>query len=394
MRRTFAIARRILSQFAHDKRTVALLLVAPLVVLWLLSVLLNAEAATPVLALVDVPDAYRQAVEAQDADLVDADLDEAEELLRAGEVDAVLYMDGDDTLVVWLDGSDQTVTASCVSAASSALADMRQDLAADAQDALAEAQDALDELADNAATLAAATGLDLSSLSEGVTLDVQSLSPIQDVQTAYLHGGDDWKMFDFYGPIFIGVFLFAFTFLTSGMSLVNERSAGTMTRFLATPVRPVEVLGGYSLGFGVLALVQSAIILVVAIGVLGFPNEGALWLVVFVSVSMALTSVTMGLLVSGLARNAFQVIQLILLFVVPQVLLCGLFDLSGAPGWLQALSRCMPVTYGIEALRAVMLRGAGPADVALDVAVVWCFIVAFFVLAAVGFRKKRAPRAA
>jgi len=86
------------------------------------------------------------------------------------------------------------------------------------------------------------------------------------------------------------------------------------------------------------------------------------------------------------------VIQLMLLFVVPQILLSGLFDLSAAPGWLQAISACLPLTYGVDALRAIMLRGAGFAQIGLDLTVVWGFAIAFFVLASIGFRKKRAAR--
>ena len=107
-------------------------------------------------------------------------------------------------------------------------------------------------------------------------------------------------------------------------------------------------------------------------------------------VQFALVSVTLGLLVSGLASGAFQVIQLMLLFVVPQILLSGLFDLSSAPGWLQAISACLPLTYGVDALRAVMLRGAGLLQIGFDLAVIWAFVAAFFALAQVGFRKKRA----
>ena len=107
-------------------------------------------------------------------------------------------------------------------------------------------------------------------------------------------------------------------------------------------------------------------------------------------VQFALVSVTLGLLVSGLASSAFQVIQLMLLFVVPQILLSGLFDLSSAPGWLQAISACLPLTYGVDALRAVMLRGAGLLQIGFDLAVIWAFVAAFFALAQVGFRKKRA----
>ena len=94
---------------------------------------------------------------------------------------------------------------------------------------------------------------------------------------------------------------------------------------------------------------------------------------------MALASVTLGLLVSGLAKSGFQVIQLMLLFVVPQILLSGLFDLASAPEWMQVLSQCFPITYGVDALRAIMLRGADFASVGFDLAMIWGFIALFFV---------------
>lgn len=177
------------------------------------------------------------------------------------------------------------------------------------------------------------------TLSSGnFSLDMGDYLPIKDMETAYLHGDENWRMFDFYGPVFIGIFLFVFTFITSGMSLVTERMGGTMTRFLATPVNAGQILGGYTLAFGLLACIQSAIILWVSLTFIGFPNEGDVGLVVFTCITMAMVSVALGLMVSGLASTPFQVIQLILLFVVPQILLCGLFDLADAPAWLAALS--------------------------------------------------------
>lgn len=225
---------------------------------------------------------------------------------------------------------------------------------------------------------------------EDFSMNVSDYLPIEDMETVYLHGNEDWRMFDFYGPVIhrhlpVRVHLH----YQRGMSLVTERMGGTMTRFLATPVNAGQILGGYTLAFGLLACVQSAIILWVALTFIGFPNEGNLGLVVFTCVSMAMVSVALGLLVSGLAATPFQVIQLILLFVVPQILLCGLFDLSGAPDWLAALSAFMPVTYGVDALRAVMLRGADLAAVGFDLAVLWGFLALFFALAAASFRKKR-----
>ena len=347
MRNVLAIARRILVQFAHDRRTLALLFVAPIVVLWLLTVLLGQAEYQPRIAAVDLPSNFETCLLETDATVTVTNMDEAERMLRANEVDAVLHYTGDagGKLMLWAEGSDSTKTAASMRVVNEAFANMQS-----------------------------------------------GSSAKMDVELTYLHGNSVWKKFDFYGPVFIGIFLFVFVFITSGMSLVNERSAGTMARFLATPVKPTQILGGYTLGFGALALVHSSVIVLIALTLIGFPCEGSIALVVLIAVSLALASVTLGLLVSGLASSAFQVIQLMLLFVVPQILLCGLFDLSYAPGWLQTISACLPLTYGVDALRAIMLRGAGLAQVGLDLAIVWGFIVAFFVLASIGFRKKRAAR--
>ena len=427
MRNAFAIARRILSQFARDKRTLALLFVAPIVVLWLLTVLLGQGDYAPRLAAVDLPAEYEARLLEKEATVTATSMEEAERMLRANEVDAVLYLAGDegDRLVVWAEGTDSTKTSASMRVATEALADLRGD-AADRMKADVEAKRAeVEELKQQAEqrrqeilsrvseiheafesapdALRQQLGVDEMSLDieaelSGIELpnlddfafELSDYLPVSSVEVTYLHGDEEWKMFDFYGPVFIGIFLFVFVFITSGMSLVNERSAGTMSRLLATPVEPAEVLGGYTLGFGTLALVQSTLIVAIALTLIGFPCEGSVALVVLVAVSLALVSVTLGLLVSGLASSAFQVIQLMLLFVVPQILLSGLFDLSAAPGWLQALSACLPLTYGVDALRAVMLRGAGLLQIGFDLAVIWAFAIAFSALAQVGFRKRRA----
>ena len=386
MRNAFAIARRVLSQFAHDKRTLALLFVAPIVVLWLLSVLLGSDAYEPRLATVDLPASFQTALEGQDARIVDTTEAEAERLLRANEADAALRMRDDATLELWAEGSDSAKTAAAANVVAKALSEAQQEAADEMKADVEERKAAIEE----ALAVQGATANPLAEKLDGLDFDRAAHLPVQDVETTYLHGTEDWKMFDFYGPVFIGIFVFAFVFLTSGMSLVNERGAGTMTRFLATPVKPAQILGGYTVGFGLLALAQAAVVLFIALAFIGFPNEGPVWLVAFVVVSMALASVTLGLLVSGLAKSGFQVIQLMLLFVVPQILLSGLFDLASAPEWMRVLSQCFPITYGVDALRAIMLRGADFASVGFDLAMIWGFIALFFVLAAAKFRKKRA----
>ena len=473
MIKTLAVAKRIILQFRHDKRTLALMFVAPILVLWLLSVLLGANSYRPDIAVIDLPKDYVQELEKQDANIKAMTRSEAESLMKQDKLDAILSIkEGTTTLNVYYEGGNNSHNAAVTKVVGEATSDFStkararmeadidakkadiEDIKADAKakqkeikakvnkakkdakkaqnkvksaqkkaqstqkKALKQLQGQVSKLTPQdqvimgkaikkfATTISSVKMPNISTSSINMNVDVDSLDldsydldfefdvaeylPIQDTEKSYLHGNDEWEMFDFYGPIFIGLFIFVFTFLTSGMSLVNERSAGTMERFLATPIRPVQILGGYSIGFGLFAAVQVLVIVTIALKFIGFPNNGNVGLVIFVAVSMAIASVTFGLLVSGLARSAFQVIQLMLLFVVPQILLCGIFDLSSAPGWLQTLANYLPIKYGVDALQQIMLRGRGLEWIQTDILVLWGFIAVFFVLAALGLRKKRA----
>ena len=479
MTKMLAIAKRILLQFIYDKRTLLLLFVAPIIVLWLLSVLLGASGYVPKVAVKDLPEEYVTALEKQDIQIVDVSESKADSMLKDGQLDAILELPkGSTTMEIHLEGSDRIANAAVLSTVADATEEYsegarkrmqdeidskkteidkkRKEIEKEIEDKKAEIeekkQEAERKINDTKAKverqqqkakkakkkakkqlskmLAALpkdqrkvlkkkfnrvfasfgtggtidfSGLDMDDLSmDGIDFDTKDFDievnvddyiAIQNVERTYVHGSDDWETFDFFGPIFIGLFVFVFTFITSGMSLVNERSAGTMMRFLATPVKSWQILGGYAIAFGTLAGVQVCAIVTAALKLIGFPNEGNVWYVVLIAISLAIASVTFGLLVSGLAANAFQVVQLMLVFVVPQILLCGIFDLSGAPHWMQVLSRALPLTYGADAMQEVMLRGSGLEIIRHDLAIIWVFTGIFFILASLGLRKKHARKA-
>jgi len=339
MHNSLALARRVLQQFRHDPRTVVLLIVAPILVLWLLSAILGSPAYHPTIAAVDLPAPMVQALGDQ-AKVVELSADDANSQLNSGDIDAVVSTDGT-SLTVTVEGSNPGHSQGSVAAVQKALASMAPQQGSAA------------------------------------------------LTVAYLHGTADWGIFDFFGPVFIGVFVFFFVFITSGMSLVTERSGGTMERLLVTPIKAWQLVAGYCIGFGVAAVVQSLLVLWASTALLHFPNEGSAWLVILITFSMALVSMTLGLLVSALAKTAFQVIQLLIVFVVPQILLSGVFDLTTAPAWMRVLSVCFPITHGADALRAVMLRGAGFGGVAANVGILWAFVVAFFGLATLSFARRQ-----
>lgn len=225
---------------------------------------------------------------------------------------------------------------------------------------------------------------------EGFSMDVSDYLPIEDMETAYLHGNENWRMFDFYGPVFIGIFLFVFTFITSGMSLVTERMGGTMTRFLATPVNAGQILGGYTLGLRNSGLRAIGHHPVGGTHVHRISQRGQFG-ARRVHVHHDGHGVG-GARPSGVGAGRYAVPGHPTHFA----LRCAANSAVRAvrpfrrADWLAALSSFMPVTYGVDALRAVMLRGADLAAVGFDLAALWGFLALFFALAAITFRKKRA----
>jgi len=224
------------------------------------------------------------------------------------------------------------------------------------------------------------------ALQKSVRAEIQSLLP----EVEYLHGDESLSTFDNIGPVLVGFFSFFFVFLLAGVAFLRERTTGTLERLLASPIRRSEVVAGYLLGFGLFTLLQATLIAWFAIGVLGMYMEGPLWLVLLMNLLISLTALTLGTLLSTFANTEFQVIQFIPLVIVPQVFFSGLFNLEMMDPWLQKLSYIMPMYYGADAMRDIMLRGAGLADIQLDIFILLGFSAVFILLNILALKKQRA----
>jgi ABC-2 type transport system permease protein len=204
---------------------------------------------------------------------------------------------------------------------------------------------------------------------------------------ATVYGSPDATQLDALGPIFLGFFAYFFVFLLTGISFLRERTGGTLERLLATPVAKAEIVVGYIAGFGILATIQVIVLLtfsladvhVPALGPLpafslglGVANAGSPLLVFVIVLLLAIGAVNLGIMLSTFARTELQVIQFIPIVIVPQGLLGGLiWPVQSLPDVLQPIARILPLTYGIEGLRGVLVRGAGLDDptLQLDLAV-------------------------
>ncbi len=335
--KVLAIARRILQQLSRDKRTLMLLLGAPLLILTLVSLLFNSYGTDQSVALVNGPLRYQQQLEEADVRVLRYGEAEAMALLQQGEVDAVVEM-VNDRLTVQLDGSSSAATQ------------------------------VLNKLE-------AARQMKNTVYSSDYRSDV-----------TYVSGYDGLSMFDQFGSLLIGILVFFLVFIIAGVSFVQERTSGTLEKLLSTPVKRWEIVAGYVLGFGVITLFQSVLLALYVVYVLDVMLAGSIWLVLLLTVLSALTALTLGVLLSTVANSEFQMMQFIPIVVVPQIFLSGLFELQGV--W-QLLSYATPIYYVASGLQQVMLKGAGFLDIWQNVAGLLGFSLLFFVLNVQLLKKQR-----
>jgi len=198
----------------------------------------------------------------------------------------------------------------------------------------------------------------------------------------------DKRILDYTAPAILAVLILFFGFLLTGISFLRERTQGTLERLMASPVSRLDIVGGYLLGFLLFALVQTMILFFYLIYVLNVNYYGELWQILVFQVIIGIGAVCLGTFCSVFARNEFQMIQFIPLIIVPQIFLCGLlWPVNQMPEYLQWLANCLPLTYGVEGIRAMMLQGQNLLDIGKDVGVLAAYAVGLLILAAITLRR-------
>ncbi len=198
----------------------------------------------------------------------------------------------------------------------------------------------------------------------------------------------DKRVLDYTAPAMLATLILFFGFLLTGISFLRERSQGTLERLMASPVSRFDIVGGYLLGFLLFALVQTMIIFFYAVYVLGVSSHADLWQVLVFQVVIGVGAVCLGTFFSIFARNEFQMMQFIPLIILPQMFLCGiLWPVSQMPDYLQWIGKFLPLTYGVDGIRALMLDGKGLVDIGQDLGILAAYAVGLLVLAAVTLRR-------
>jgi ABC-2 type transport system permease protein len=184
-----------------------------------------------------------------------------------------------------------------------------------------------------------------------------SLNPSAKLNMSYVYGTQGQSTFDSLGYVFLALFSFFLVFIISGMALVRERSGGTLERLLMTPIKRWEVILGYTLGYGVFAVIQAILIVLYSIYVLQLSSVGNIGWVLLTMVLLAVTAVSFGATISIFASSELQVVQMIPFTIIPQVFFSGLIPLDLMPYHLGNLAYIMPIYYGAAAIKGVMVYG-------------------------------------
>ena len=200
--------------------------------------------------------------------------------------------------------------------------------------------------------------------------------------------GRDSPIFQQVGTPLLGLFPFVTMFLVTSITMLRERTSGTLERLMTMPLHKVDLLAGYGIAFALLAIVQATLVSVLAFGFLGLEVDGPKWLVVGLAVANAVLGSTLGLFVSAFAQTEFQAVQFMPAVVFPQILLCGLFVAREEMAtWLRVVSAFFPLTYAYDAL-ARTADDQLDARFAFDVAVVFACILLAISLGAATLRRR------
>ncbi|MFJ6798508.1 ABC transporter permease [Streptomyces sp. NPDC091268] len=204
----------------------------------------------------------------------------------------------------------------------------------------------------------------------------------------YVFDGDP-RTFDSIGASLLGIFPLITMFLITSIATLRERTSGTLERLLAMPLGKGDLIAGYALAFGAMAVVQSLLATGVALWLLGLDVVGSPWLLLLVALLDALLGTALGLFVSAFAASEFQAVQFMPAVIFPQLLLCGLFAPRGTmQPLLDGLSDVLPMSYAVDGMTQVLTHTDMTAAFVRDAVVVACCALLVLALGAATLRRR------
>ena len=380
LRRTLEIARKTLRSLKHDRRTAGFLVLMPLFMIAIFGYTFGGELRDVEVVVVNMDSG---GTNGSVADMIVSEMSRGETLrltvLSGGQdrpaaaEDAVRDADAWAALVFEANFTQEVETAVESMRAGLALVPCRVDLLIDGSNP----------------NIAQAVVAEAAAAIQKVLVTQYGLVPPVALSQDMVYG-EDAEFIDFFAPGVMGLAGMMVTLMLSIISFVHERTNGTLDRLLTTPVTEGEIVGGYALAFGVVALVQSTVILLAAVILFRIEIVGNPLLLLLVIFLLGIGSQGLGFILSSNAKNEFQAVQFMPLILFPSILLAGVFwPLEAVPSLLRPVSHFIPLTYAVDACRSIMIRGWGAAEVWPQLLILAVIAVTLLILSAYSLKKRR-----
>jgi ABC-2 type transport system permease protein len=369
--RTLAIAQRVLKELFRDKRTLVLIFLAPILVMWLMNVMFSANSNTKVsLATVNVTQTVRQNLDDVKGVSVHRykSNQTAQDKLKDQKVDGVIRFHNNKYDVTYAN-TDSSKTALTKQALKAALTNQT--------------------VSTLTGTIVKLQGALQATNPQASAAVVQHKQSAPQIKNHYNYGDSNTNFFSKIIPILMGFFIFLFVFLISGMGLLHERTNGTLDRLLATPVKRSDIVYGYMVSYGIIAIIQSIIIVLTTIWLLKVEVVGSIIDIVLISLLFALVALAFGILMSTLANSEFQMMQFIPIVVIPQVFFSGIIPLDSMAHWVQYVGKVLPLTYTGDALTKIVMNGQGLTTLMYDIFALLVFLIVLLWLNIIGLKRYR-----
>jgi len=370
--RLMSIIRKEFIQIFRDPRTLALIIVMPIMQLFLLGYAATTDVKNISLAVWD------QSQSTQSRALLDAfraanyfsidysvySADEYTDLIESGEIRAALIIppdyeqrliEGKAQVSLVLDGTDAAVGGTALSTAK-----------------LIGQSYATKILSDQAA----------------LTGRPSSFSPPLDVRTQVWYNPDLIQAY-FNVPGVIGMILYFVTALLTASSIVRERERGTIEQLIVTPIRSWELVVGKVLPYTILAFIDTLEILIIGHWLFKVPIRGDVGLIFALSGLFIISSLGIGLFASTIANTQQEAFITVMVTMLPSIFLSGFFfPIEAMPMALQYISAIVPLRYFLVIIRALLLKGVGVAALQNEIIALVIFAVVIMGAAAARFRKR------
>jgi ABC-2 type transport system permease protein len=375
-KRTFAVTKRVFRDIKNDKRTIALMLLAPIFAMFVFGLAFSGDVEDVNVVVVN-HDAGFQIPGGENLSL-------SQEIINNLDTKVlnIKYMSNDASAVGEVENGKayaviifpENFTKTAYTGATNPSSNQSTQISIRADESVVNIKNAIFGTVGDAATK---------------TMEDQGINPAVKVNSDPVYG-EGAEFIDFFVPGIMAFVVYLLTTLLTLLAFVGERTSGTLERILTTPVKESEIVCGYALAFGIVGTIQAAFLLAVGVLVFKIDVVGNVLLAFLVVALLAVVSQALGILLSSLAKREGQAVQFIPFIILPVFLLSGVFwPIEAIPAWLRPLSYLVPPTYAVDACRAVILKGWGLDKIWIDVAVLVAFAALFLVMAALSLKRKK-----